>query len=228
MTSVFAHRGATGAAPENTVEAFLEARRLGVDGVEMDVRRSADGALVVHHDAVLDGGRPLSATAVADLAPHVPLLEEALDACAGLLVNVEIKNDPGQPGFDESESIAHQVADVLADAGWTERAIVSSFRPATAAAARSADPRLAVGLLIPVTADPRPALAEAAAAGLSAVHPFVAVVDGELVAEAHAAGLAVHVWTVNHPDDMARLADLGVEAIITDRPELALAVVSGR
>ena len=228
VTSVFAHRGAPGAAPENTVEAFLEARRLGADGIELDVRRSADGALVVHHDAVVPGGRPLCELVVADLAPHVPLLGEALDACAGMLVNVEIKNEPGQPGFDESESLAHQVAEAVADAGWTERVIVSSFHWPTAAAAHRADPRLAVGLLVPVTADPRRALAEAAVAGLSAVHPFVAVVDGPLVAAAHGTGLAVHVWTVNHEADMARLADLGVDAIITDRPELARAVVSGR
>lgn len=228
MTSVFAHRGATATAVENTLEAFIEARRLGADGVELDVRRGADGALVVHHDPVIPGVGPVADTVVADLPPHVPLLEAALDACSGLVVNIEIKNDPDQPGFDEEESVAHQVAEAVSDAGWTESVVVSSFRLETVRAVHAADPRLAVGLLVPVAADPRAALADAVANGLAALHPFVAVVDADLVASAHGTGLAVNVWTVNHEADMARLADLGVDSIITDRLELALAVVAGR
>jgi glycerophosphoryl diester phosphodiesterase len=228
VTSVFAHRGATATALENTVEAFVDARRLGADGVELDVRRSADGALVVHHDPVISGGAPVADTTVAALPAHVPLFEAALDACAGMVVNVEIKADPARPGPDEAESLAHQVAEAVADAGWRQRVIVSTFELETARAVHRADPQLAVGLLVAVTADPRAALAEAAAAGLTAVHPFVAVVDADLVALAHRTGLAVNVWTVNNQVDMARLADLGVDSIITDRLELALSVVGGR
>ena len=81
MPRVFAHRGASQRAPENTVEAFRLAAELGADGVELDVRRSADGALVVHHDPHLPDGRLIAATAFADLPASVPTLAAALDAC---------------------------------------------------------------------------------------------------------------------------------------------------
>ncbi len=224
MTAVYAHRGAHQSVGENTVEAFLEARRLGVDGVELDVRRSLDGALVVHHDPEIPGCGPLAAVPVADLPPDVPLLEAALDACDGLSVNVEIKNDPSEPGFDPDDAVADLVARVLADGGWTDRAIVSSFRLETVRAVRNAEPRLGAGLLVPVTGDPRAALELAAVHDLTSLHPFVWAVDAELVAAAQRRGVALHVWTVNEPHDMARLVELGVEALITDRPEEALAV----
>jgi len=92
MVSIIAHRGASARFRENTVEAFLAAARLGADGVELDVRRSADGALVVHHDALLPGGDPISNVAVANLPEYVPLLDTALEACADLFVNVEVKS----------------------------------------------------------------------------------------------------------------------------------------
>ena len=79
------------------------ARELGADGVELDVRRSADGALVVHHDPVLAGGLSVANTPLAGLraaAPGLPTLAEALDECAGLLVNIEIKKPPRNRGFD--------------------------------------------------------------------------------------------------------------------------------
>ncbi len=72
----------------------MEARRLGADGVELDVRRTQDGALVVHHDADLPGVGPIARLAVAELPPEVPLLEAALNACGPLTVNIEVKNLP--------------------------------------------------------------------------------------------------------------------------------------
>jgi len=225
VTSVFAHRGATGPAAENTLEAFLEARRLGADGVELDVRRSADGALVVHHDPVIEGVGPVSATAVRDLPGHVPLLDAVLDACDGLLVIVEVKNQADEPGFDPAEATAQLVADTVADAGWVERVIVSSFRLETVRALRAADPRLAVGWQVGLTEQPAAALAVAVEEGFSAIHPFVAGVDEALVKEAHRCGLAVHVWTVNHDDDLKAMGQLEVDVVITDRLEPALAIL---
>ena len=113
VTNVWAHRGCTEPAEtapqgftENTLEAFAEARRRGADGVELDVRLTADGGLAVHHDAEVPGLGPICELGVADLPAHVPLLADALGASEGMLVNVEIKNAPQDPGWDEGEAVA--------------------------------------------------------------------------------------------------------------------------
>src|SRR5437763_7557885 len=113
MVFILGHRGAPRSARENTIEAFVEARRLGADGVELDVRRSRDGALVVHHDPVIPGGGAIADLRVAELPPYVPFLAAALEACAGLLVNVEIKNAPHEPGFDGEGILAANVASAV-------------------------------------------------------------------------------------------------------------------
>ena len=93
-TQVMAHRGASRAEAENTVAAFRRAGQMGSHAVELDVRRTADGVLVVHHNPHLADGRLIASLAFAELrhdAPQVPTLGEALDACDGMWVNVEIK-----------------------------------------------------------------------------------------------------------------------------------------
>lgn len=227
MTAVFAHRGCTDGLTENTVEAFAEAGRRGADGVELDVRRTADGALAVHHDAEIRGLGPVCELTVRQLPAHVPLLEAALAACEGMAVNVEIKNWPGDPGYEADHAVARDVATALAELGWDDRALVSCFDRATAEAVLAAEPGLAVGWLLQVGADPLAAVEAVAGLGFEAVHPFVTGVGPELVAAAHAAGLAVNTWTVNAPDDLRRMAELGVDAVITDRLDEALAIVAG-
>lgn len=229
---VLAHRGARRVAPENTLAAFAAARALGADGVELDVRRTRDGVLVVHHDpAVADG----PVIAEADLAwfrehrPEMPTLEESLDECVGLLVNVEIKNLPWEPGFDADEGAAAEVAALLAKRGGRDRIIVSSFHLATVDRVRELDPGLATGVLFTAGADVGLMTAVAAERGHSAVHPELAclgpdVADG-YVAAAHTARLAVNVWTVNEPSDVTRLAGLGVDAFVTDVPDVTLAAL---
>jgi glycerophosphoryl diester phosphodiesterase len=227
VTAVYAHRGCTEGFTENTLDAFAEARRLGADGVELDVRLTADGALAVHHDAEIPGLGFIAALGVADLPAHVPLLPDALAVCDGMVVNVEIKNAPQDQGWDPTEAVAALTAAAIEEAGWAERVIVSSFQPATLLAVQAADGRLALGALWGFAADPGPALGEAVAAGFRAVHPFVTSVTPELVAEAHAAGLAVNVWTVNAPDDLRAMVDLGADTVITDRLRAALAATRG-
>lgn len=227
MTAVFAHRGCTEGFVENTVEAFAEAGRRGADGVELDVRLTADGALAVHHDAEIPGLGPLCALTVAELPAHVPLLGEALAACEGMAVNVEIKNAPQDPGFDPSEAVAALTAAAIEEAGWTTRVIVSSFQVATLRAVRAADGRLVLGALWGFGDDPATALPAAAEAGFAAVHPFVSIVTPELVARAHESGLAVNVWTVNAPDDLRAMVSLGVDSVITDRLDEAIAAARG-
>jgi glycerophosphoryl diester phosphodiesterase len=225
VTAVFAHRGITDGFVENTIEAFSEARRLGADGVELDVRQSADGALVVHHDAVIEGVGPICEIAVRDLPAHVPLLDAVLRACDGLVVNVEIKNDHDVPGsYDESGALGMAVVGAITELGWLERTIISSFDVLSIDTVRAAEPRAVVGWLLGAAVDPLSRLAQASARGYQAVHPFVAGVRPELVAQAHDAGLAVNVWTVNADADLAAMVALGVDAVITDRVAAALAI----
>jgi glycerophosphoryl diester phosphodiesterase len=227
VTLVLAHRGYTEGFAENTLDAFLAAGRLGADGVELDVRRSADGALVVHHDAALPGGAAISETRVRDLPPHVPLLAEVLGACDAMLVNVEIKNSPGDPGHDPTGALAAAVAGEIAESGRSASVVVSSFDAPTIDAVRSADPGLAVGWLLAPGSDPLDAVAPAVERGYQAIHPFVGRVGPALVAEARSAGLAVHVWTVNAPDALREMVHLGADAVITDRLTEALAIAAG-
>jgi glycerophosphoryl diester phosphodiesterase len=197
MTAVFAHRGCTEGFVENTLEAFAEAKRLGADGVELDVRLTADGALAVLHDPAIEGLGPVADLTVAELPAHVPLLADALGVCDGLVVNVEIKNDPREPGHDAGEAVAALTAEAIAEAGWTDRVIVSSFQVSTLQAVRAVDGRLAVGVLWPPVADLEAGLA-------------LAVNEG---------------WqTVNNPLDLSTFVGLGVDAVITDRLADALAI----
>ena len=227
MTLVLAHRGANREAPENTVPAFRRAVELGADGVELDVHRTADGALVVHHDAATPAGI-LAEMAVAEIAealPSVPRLEEALDVCAGFLVNVEIKNMPRDPAFDPTHRAAGLLVDLLASRSGRDRVLVSSFNLQTVDRVRDLAPGLPTALLT-VGLDPVAALAVVTAHGHRALHPDAHSLAGGLaadaVADAHAQDIEVNVWTVNDPDEIVRLADAGVDAVITDVPDVAL------
>jgi glycerophosphoryl diester phosphodiesterase len=226
-TAVFAHRGCTEGFVENTLEAFDEAKRLGADGVELDVRLTADGALAIHHDPAIDGLGPVAHLRVPELPSHIPLLADALAVCDGMVVNVEIKNDPRDAGHDPGETVAALTAAAIAEAGWSDRVIVSSFQFSTLRAVQVADGGLALGALWPILTDPEAGLALAIEEGWSAIHPFVTVVSPDLVERAQAAGLAVNVWTVNARHDLAAFVELGVDAVITDRLAEALSIVRG-
>ncbi len=127
-TQVIAHRGASRMARENTVEAFRLAAVVGAHAVELDVRRTADEVLVVHHDPMLPDGRLIAGLDAADLPAHIPSLTAALDACTGMWVNVEIKNDPGEGDFDPTDSIADHTVALLQARAEDDRWVISSFR----------------------------------------------------------------------------------------------------
>jgi len=222
MTAIFAHRGASATKRENTVEAFVEARRLGADGVELDVRRTQDGALVVHHDADLPGVGPIARLAVAELPPEVPLLEAALNACGPLTVNIEVKNLPNEADFDRDETLAAAVAALVAELQLGPRVIISSFNLAAIDAVRRAEPDLATGWLTASGYDQRRALVTAAERGHGALHPHHTAVTAELIDEAHGLGLAINTWTVDEPHRMRELAGWGVDSIITNVVDVAL------
>ena len=225
---VLAHRGAARVAAENTVEAFVAASALGADGVELDVHRSADGALVIHHNADARGVGVLAERTEAEIRaarPEIPTLEEALEACAGMLVNIEVKNLPGDADYDPGEGLAGAVVELLARRGRRDDVLVSSFNLASADRVRALDGSIPTGFLTLVGMDPVDGVDIAHAHGHGAVNPDVRALAGEgaaaAVARAHDLGMAVYVWTVNGEDEMRRLAAVGVDAIITDVPDVA-------
>jgi len=227
---VIAHRGASAARPENTLAAFVHARELGADGVELDARWTADGHIVVHHDAHLPDGRALVELRRDDLPASVPTLDEVLDVCAGLLVNVEIKNDPHDPDHDPTGERGAAVAAHLAgrapvDHGPVDRLLISSFDHALVALVHARHPALLTAALVAHTRHPERLIERVAAAGHVAINPMDGLVGSALVDGAHSAGLAVYVWTVDDPTRMAELAALGVDALITNVPEVAGAVL---
>jgi glycerophosphoryl diester phosphodiesterase len=223
---IFAHRGASAAHPENTVTAFAAAGPLGADAIELDARRTADGALVVLHDDTLPDGRVLVATARADLPSQVPSLSEALDACGDLVVNIEIKNLPADADFDPEEMVADAVIDLVRQRDAADRTLVSCFHRPTIRRVRERAPEIATGLLH-LHEDGPHALAEAVAGGHGALHPWYGWATEEVIAAAHEQGIAVHAWTVDEPADMARLAAWGIDGIITNVPDVAAEVLGG-
>jgi glycerophosphoryl diester phosphodiesterase len=222
---VLGHRGAPHAAPENTLAAFAAAREQGADGVELDVHRTSDGALVVHHDADAPGLGVLAEhpyARVHEHLPDVPALKSVLDACRGMLVNIEIKNSPGDADFDPSERAAHDVVELCGARNGLDDVIVSSFHLPTIDCVRALDADLPTGYLTVVQPPAFDAIKIAAEHGHNAWHPLCGVLTGEdaeeMVDTAHARGLALNTWTVDDPAMAVRLSDLGVDAVITNTP----------
>jgi len=213
---VLAHRGANRQAPENTVAAMARAVELGADGVELDVHRTADGHLMVRHDPDTPAGPigELTRDAIAEALPDAPTLGEVLDVCRGTLVNVEVK-DPDPRAVDV-------LVGLLATRAGLDDVLVSSFHLPTVDRVRETAPGLPTGFLS-FGLDPGAALDTAAEHGHAAVHPDVwSLADpATLAARAHDRGLRVNVWTVNEPDQLLRLRDAGIDAVITDVPDLA-------
>lgn len=220
---VIAHRGASRAERENTLVAFRRAGEMGAQAVELDVRRTADGVLVVHHNPHLHDLRLVADTARADLPEHVPTLGDALDACAGMWVNVEIKNDPDEPDFDPTESIADETVAHLVARGEDHRWVISCFRVETVDRCRELAPSIRTAWLC--SEPPADAAERMAAKGHSALHPWVGALTRDTVEACHAAGVRVNTWTCDDPDRMAELIAWGIDGICTNVPDVALRVL---
>jgi glycerophosphoryl diester phosphodiesterase len=226
--AVQAHRGSPDAANgirENTLEAFFRARRVGADGVELDVRMTSDGGLAIHHDPVIRGVGTICELTAGELPGSVPLLSDALEACEGVIVNIEIKNLPGEPGFDPTERVAREVADLVVATGWASSVVISSFWPDTLDAVRNSHADLATGLLLASWFDPLEGITAATGRGCTALHPHVDLVTMALVDRAHEAGLSVAAWTANDRSQLEAMDAAGVDTVITDDVALALATI---
>lgn len=226
MPTVIAHRGASVVERENTLAAFRAAVGLGADAVELDVRRAADGALVVHHDPRLADGRAIVGLRADELPSHVPSLADALLACGGLRVNVEIKNLPHEPDFDPRETVADTVVALVHDLGVAPQIIVSSFHlPTIDRVLSTSGGSLATAFLSPTAtaAD----IDRAVRHRHGAYHPWHFALTASVVEAAHEAGLELNPWTVDDPARMGELISWGVDGLITNVPDIARRVVDG-
>jgi glycerophosphoryl diester phosphodiesterase len=230
---VLGHRGASHAERENTLAAFARARELGADGVELDARRTSDARLVVHHDPHVDGfgvigDRDFSALRAAH--PEVPTLAEALDACAGMIVNVEVKCLPWEPDPDTPDrAVMRAVVDLLRTHASVPVAdvIVSSFELGAVDACREFAPEIATAWLTSgqEIAQAAPIAVEHGHAWLNPDRNAALRAAAADIAAAQRSGVRVSVWTVDDPGEIASLAAAGVDAIITNVPDVARAAL---
>lgn len=236
MTRIWAHRGASRAAPENTVPAFTAAAALGADGIELDVQRTRDGRLVVCHDEQIDrtstGHGWIRDMSLAELHRHdfscgradfagtrIPTLDDVLTALAGtdLSANIELKNSVvSYPGMEA------EVVETVERLGWGGRVIYSSFNHASMRLMARMGER--VGLLYDEVL--RRPTRYALDLGAAALHPSgrVMAIAPHTVRKAHRKGIEVNVWTLDRPEQVRAALALDVDAIITNTPDAALGV----
>lgn len=229
---VFAHRGGSALAPENTVEAFANGLALGADGIELDVHLSRDGVVVVHHDATVDrttkGSGAVAASTADELARlHVPALVDVLARFRDARVIIELKVN--------SAELAAAVVDAVRRADAVDRVCLGSFGVRGLRAARALEPAMATGA---AREEVRWALYRSwvgwpmrrgAYVGFQ-VPEFAGatrIVSTRFVDAAHRAGHRVQVWTVDTEEAARRLLGFGVDALITDRPDLIVPVARG-
>jgi len=252
---VIAHRGGAGLWPENTIYAFEHASELGVDVLELDVRATADGQLVVIHDErverTTDGAGAVSALALAELKRldagfrwtpdggrtfplrgrglSVPTLAEVFERFPQARFNIEPKQ--------QTPSVVAPLCRLLRERAMTNSVIVASFRAAVLDEFRAACPEVATSAS---TAEAtrflalyKTGLGDSYSPPMSALQVpeyagGVQVLTGGFVAAAHRRGLEVHAWTINDAGDMRRLLGLGVDGIITDYPDRLLELLGRR
>lgn len=226
---VMAHRGSPLRAPENTPASFAAAVAEGATWVELDARRSADGVVVVHHDPETADGAPVVERSAAELRTLDvwDLATVLAELPGGVGVDVELKNLPGEPDYDEEERLGELVAAVLAAGAGRRPLLVSSFNPSTALAAAAGLAGVPAGLLSLDTLELHAAADVAAELGFGVLCPHAGApgLDREGVAAARARGLALLVWTVDDPRRARALAGAGVDALCTNDPAGVLAAL---
>jgi glycerophosphoryl diester phosphodiesterase len=236
---IFAHRGASAHAPENTLAAFELALAQGADGIELDVKLSADGHVVVIHDPTTDrttGARgrvkDLSLVELRGLnagsfyaanfsAEKIPMLEEVFETLGKkIFINVELTNYN-----TPRDHLVESVCMLVKKFNLQKHVMFSSFYASNLSKARSYLPEVPCGLLAFNGLLGAWARSFGFAFGkYAALHPYLKDVTPQQVQRVHRLKGRVHVWTVNAEEDMRRLFGWGVDAIFTDDPQLAVRV----
>ena len=234
----FAHRGGALDFPENTAAAFEAAVAMGYRYLETDAYATRDGTLISFHDDRLDRVTDRSGM-IADLdyadvakarisgSEPIPLLEDLLASFPETRFNIDPKHD---------SAVAPLIA-AIRRTGALERVCIGSFSGARIERMRAAlGPRLCTSLGPWATARlrfsswglPAGGFSKFGCAQLPVAQSGIRLIDTALVARAHAAGLQVHVWTIDDPSDMSRLLDLGVDGLMTDRPAVLKDILQAR
>jgi glycerophosphoryl diester phosphodiesterase len=240
---VTAHRGFSGQYPENTLAAFRGAIEAGSDRIELDVHLTRDGQVVVIHDDTLErtaaGQGNVADRTLAELrqldagawfAPRfagerIPTLAEVLDLCRGrIFVNIELKKGKALPYT--LEELADRTLAVVEQAGMEGQVLFSSFAPAALERVRAVAPRLPLALIVDKPWDRPEEPGRGALYG--ALNCKTTVLNAENVRRARAAGIEIHVWTVNAPEAMERFIALGVDGIITNHPDRLIEILKRR
>jgi glycerophosphoryl diester phosphodiesterase len=229
---VWAHRGDSAHAPENTMRAFDQARAAGADGIELDVRFDADHNVVVFHDSLLERltGLPghieqLSAAERGKLrvgGEPVPLLAEVL-AGIDLEVNVELKSEK----VGRMSALVEATARVIKDSGRAEQILVSSFDPVSLIQLHRHLPDVALAYLF--HGDQALPLRRGWVGnwmGASLLHPQHTLCTPASVKAWHTAGLPINTWTIDDRAELERVARLGVDGVFCNDPAHAIAVLS--
>jgi glycerophosphoryl diester phosphodiesterase len=240
--TIFAHRGASAHAPENTLAAFELAIRQEADAFELDAKLSADGQVVVIHDQTVDRTtdghgevrkmtlaalKELNAGSYYDVAyqnERIPTLEEVfIEFGRKTLINVELTNYA-----TPADDLPARVVDLVKKHKLEKHILFSSFNPRALRMTHRLLPEVPKGML---SLPGRSGWLTRSWIGrlvvpYEALHPELSDVGAGLVAKVHQKGCRIHVWTVNRPEDMQRLFKLGVDGIFTDDPLLARKILS--
>jgi glycerophosphoryl diester phosphodiesterase len=236
VTLIFAHRGSAGTHPENTMDAFLEAERVGADGIELDVQLTKDGEVVVIHDETVDrttnGKGYIKDSHLKDLRKlhanytfkkkffnkqKIPTLIEVFDWMKdnSLVCNIELKNS-----IMDYEGMEEKVVKMINEYGYSDRIIISSFNHYSIVACKRLDPTIEIaplystGLYMPWV--------YARSLGAKGIHPNQKVATDEIISASIRNGIEVRPYTVNKAHQLKRLFNINCSAIVTDYPEKAI------
>lgn len=216
---IIAHRGASGLEPENTLKSFQRALDLGVDMVECDVRKTADGELVIHHDPNLErttsGQGLLKNKTLSELrhldageGERIPTLKEVLDLVKGKSdLVIEIK----EPGYEK------EILDLIEGALMGREVIIASFFHPVSLVIKSLNPVVRTGIIF--RCQPVYPVALASSARAQVMFPHHQFLNQALVEEAHDHDIKVYPWVIDTPGDLERAMALGVDGVITNHPE---------
>jgi len=232
---VYAHRGDRSRAPDNTLEAYELAVEAGADGIELDVRRTSDGELIMSHDDRSPGFAPfveMTLAEVRDGLPDIPTFVETLAAVPQKVwLNVEIKNFPDEADFDESRWTVEKAIETIVAYDDPARIVLSSFDSETVRRAGAVRQDLLRGQLIRAPFDIDVGIEVATDLAAHALHAnmgYFGSAANETAAKIREADLAVVVWGANTTSDVHFVVEAGVDVLITDDPAMARRTIDQR